>query len=50
MAYNATKLSKIVKERDKAQNWLDYFELKHKRNAATRPMTKASPLFLHFIF
>lgn len=50
MAYNVTKLSKIVKERDKAQNWLDYFELKQKRNPATRPMTKAGPLLLHFIF
>lgn len=40
MAYNATKLSKIVKERDKAQNWLDYFEIKLKRNPAVRPVTK----------
>lgn len=40
MAYNANKLSKIVKERDKAQNWLDYFEIKYQRNPAMRPVTK----------
>lgn len=43
MAYNANNLSKIVKEREKAENWLVYFQIKHKRNPAMRPMTKVSP-------
>lgn len=43
MAYNANKLSKIVKERDKAENWLVYFQIKHKRNPAMRPMIKVPP-------
>lgn len=40
MAYNANQLSKIVKERDKAQNWLVYFQIKYQRNPAMRPVTK----------
>lgn len=43
MAYNANNLSKIVKERDKAENWLDYFQYKYQRHPATRPMTKVAP-------
>lgn len=46
MAYNANKLTKIVKERDKAENWLDYFQIKHQRNPTMRPMTKV-PLCNH---
>lgn len=42
MAYNATKLSKIVKERDSAQNWLVYFQIKRTRNPAIRPVTKVA--------
>lgn len=49
MAYNATKLSKIVQERDKAENWLDYFQIKYQRNPAMRPMTKVPPCN-HVIF
>ena len=45
MGYNATKLSKIVKERDSAQNWLVYFQIKHARNPAIRPMTKVDPFY-----
>lgn len=49
MAYNANKLTKIARERDKAQNWLDYFQLKYKRKPAMRPMTKVlhSTYFLY---
>jgi hypothetical protein len=46
MAYNAKKLSKIVEERDSAQNWLVYFQIKHTRNPAIRPMTKVASLYL----
>lgn len=46
MAYNANKITKIVKERDKAENWLDFFQIKHQRNPTMRPMTKV-PLCKH---
>ena len=45
MAYNAKKLSKIVKERDSAQNWLVYFQIKHTRNPAIRPVTKVASFY-----
>ena len=52
MAYNANKLSSIVRKRDTAQNWLVYFQLKHLRNPKIRPTIKVfpdAPYSLHFI-
>lgn len=46
MGYNANKLSKIVRKREKAKNWLVYFQLKHARNTSTRPTTKVPSLEL----
>ncbi|KAL3627421.1 Calcium permeable stress-gated cation channel 1 [Castilleja foliolosa] len=43
---NANKLAKLVKERKKKQNWLDYYQLKYSRNQALRPMTKTGFLGL----
>ncbi|KAL8469074.1 hypothetical protein ACS0TY_032060 [Phlomoides rotata] len=37
---NANKLAKLVKEKKKRQNWLDYYHLKFLRNQSVRPMTK----------
>ena len=52
MAYNANKLSSVVRKRDTAQNWLVYFQLKHSRNPKIRPTIKVfpdAPYSLHFI-
>ncbi|KAK3164497.1 hypothetical protein QOZ80_1AG0019940 [Eleusine coracana subsp. coracana] len=38
--YNANKLAKLVKEKNKLQNWLDYYQLKFERNTSKRPTTK----------
>ncbi|WVZ70205.1 hypothetical protein U9M48_018887 [Paspalum notatum var. saurae] len=40
VVYNANKLAKLVKEKTKMQNWLDYYQLKFERNASKRPTTK----------
>ncbi|CAO2165137.1 unnamed protein product [Urochloa humidicola] len=40
VVYNANKLAKLVKEKTKMQNWLDYYQLKFERNASQRPTTK----------
>ncbi|CAO2203673.1 unnamed protein product [Urochloa humidicola] len=40
VVYNANKLSKLVKEKTKMQNWLDYYQLKFERNSSQRPTTK----------
>ncbi|CAD6238376.1 unnamed protein product [Miscanthus lutarioriparius] len=40
VVYNANKLAKLVKEKAKMQNWLDYYQLKFERNASKRPTTK----------
>nr|CAB3477295.1 unnamed protein product [Digitaria exilis] len=40
VVYNANKLSKLVEEKTKMQNWLDYYQLKFERNASKRPTTK----------
>ncbi|KAH6777279.1 ERD to dehydration family protein [Perilla frutescens var. hirtella] len=37
---NANKLAKLVEEKKKKQNWLDYYQLKYSRNQAQRPTTK----------
>ncbi|GFP85077.1 calcium permeable stress-gated cation channel 1 [Phtheirospermum japonicum] len=43
---NANKLAKLVKERKKKENWLDYYQLKYSRNQAQRPMMKTGFLGL----
>uniref|UniRef100_A0A0E0JJT1 Calcium permeable stress-gated cation channel 1 n=1 Tax=Oryza punctata TaxID=4537 RepID=A0A0E0JJT1_ORYPU len=40
VVYNANKLDKMVKEKKKMQNWLDYYQLKYERNSSQRPTTK----------
>uniref|UniRef100_A0A0E0FMR0 Calcium permeable stress-gated cation channel 1 n=1 Tax=Oryza nivara TaxID=4536 RepID=A0A0E0FMR0_ORYNI len=40
VVYNANKLDKMVKEKKKMQNWLDYYQLKYERNTFQRPTTK----------
>ncbi|KAF0917211.1 hypothetical protein E2562_017114 [Oryza meyeriana var. granulata] len=40
VVYNANKLDKMVKEKKKMQNWLDYYQLKYERNTSKRPTTK----------
>ncbi|KAK6917782.1 CSC1/OSCA1-like, N-terminal transmembrane domain [Dillenia turbinata] len=40
VVYNANKLASLVKEKEKAQNWLDYYELKYSRNQSRRPIMK----------
>ncbi|KAK3188447.1 hypothetical protein Dsin_028008 [Dipteronia sinensis] len=43
---NANKLAKLVKQKKKKQNWLDYYQLKYSRNNATRPIMKTGFLGL----
>ncbi|KAE8670561.1 Protein OSCA1 [Hibiscus syriacus] len=43
---NANKLAKMVKTREKKQNWLDYYQLKYSRNNAQRPIMKTGFLGL----
>ncbi|KAI4308352.1 hypothetical protein L6164_031435 [Bauhinia variegata] len=46
VVYNAKQLSKLVSEKKKKQNWLDYYQLKYSRNQSTRPSTKTGFLGL----
>lgn len=46
VVHNANKLSKLVEEKKKKQNWLDYYELKFSRKPDLRPMTKTGFLGL----
>ncbi|XP_050381546.1 calcium permeable stress-gated cation channel 1 [Argentina anserina] len=46
VVYNANKLSKLVNEKKKIQNWLDYYQLKFSRNPSHRPITKTGFLGL----
>ncbi|XP_071921404.1 calcium permeable stress-gated cation channel 1-like isoform X2 [Coffea arabica] len=43
---NANKLAKLVKEKKRNQNWLDYYQLKYARNQSQRPMMKTGFLGL----
>ncbi|KAK8520703.1 hypothetical protein V6N12_004632 [Hibiscus sabdariffa] len=38
--YNANKFSRLVRKRDRIQNWLDYNQLKFERNPEKRPTNK----------
>ncbi|XP_074307471.1 protein OSCA1-like [Silene latifolia] len=46
VVYNANKLAKLVEERKKKQNWLDYYQLKYSRKHDIRPTTKTGCLGL----
>lgn len=46
VVYNANKLSDLVEEKKKKQNWFDYYELKFSRKPDERPMTKTGFLGL----
>ncbi|XP_043689359.1 calcium permeable stress-gated cation channel 1-like isoform X2 [Telopea speciosissima] len=46
VVYNANKLSKLVEEKKKMQNWLDYFQLKYSRNKSVKPSMKTGFLGL----
>lgn len=47
VVYNANELGKLVKKRDKMQNWLDYYLLKYSRNTSKRPVTKVNHEMLY---
>ncbi|KAK8517818.1 hypothetical protein V6N12_016658 [Hibiscus sabdariffa] len=42
VVYNANKLSGLVKEKKKIQNWLVYYQNKYERNPSKRPLLKIS--------
>ncbi|KAJ8442337.1 hypothetical protein Cgig2_011260 [Carnegiea gigantea] len=46
VVYNANKLTKLVAEKKKKQNWLDYYQIKYSRNPEKRPTTKTGFLGL----
>lgn len=46
VVYDANKLSGLVKEKKKMQNWLDYYQLKYSRNQSRKPTSKTGFLGL----
>lgn len=40
VVYNANKLSSLVGEKKKKQNWLDFYQLRYSRNQSRRPIVK----------
>ncbi|KAM2204753.1 hypothetical protein COP2_024734 [Malus domestica] len=46
VVYNASKLSELVNEKKKIQNWLDYYQLKFSRNSSKRPSKRTGFLGL----
>ena len=40
IVYDANKLSKLVEEKKKMQNWLDFYQLKYSRNQSKRATMK----------
>lgn len=40
VVFNANTLSKLIDEKKKLQNWLDFYQLKYSRNKSIRPLTK----------
>jgi len=40
IVYDANKLSKLVEEKKKMQNWLDFYQLKRSRNQSKRVTVK----------
>ncbi|XVE72418.1 hypothetical protein DITRI_Ditri11bG0038100 [Diplodiscus trichospermus] len=46
VVYNANKLSELVNEKKKIQNWLDFYQNKYERNPSRRPPLKTGFLGL----
>ncbi|XWS30969.1 hypothetical protein CRYUN_Cryun23aG0036800 [Craigia yunnanensis] len=46
VVYNANKLSELVNEKKKIQNWLDFYQNKYERNPSRRPSLKTGFLGL----
>ncbi|KAJ9689665.1 hypothetical protein PVL29_012380 [Vitis rotundifolia] len=46
VVYDANKLAKLVKKKEKMQNWLDYYQIKYSRNESSRPFKKTGFLGL----
>lgn len=46
VVYDANKLAKLVKKKEKMQNWLDYYQIKYSRNESSRPFLKTGFLGL----
>ncbi|XP_041009029.1 CSC1-like protein At3g21620 [Juglans microcarpa x Juglans regia] len=46
VVYNANRLSNLVEEKKKIQNWLDYYQLKYSRNQSKRPSSRTGFLGL----
>uniref|UniRef100_A0A1J3IMZ1 CSC1-like protein n=1 Tax=Noccaea caerulescens TaxID=107243 RepID=A0A1J3IMZ1_NOCCA len=44
--YNANKYAKLVKQRERLQNWFDYYVLKHQRNQHKKPTCRTGFLGL----
>lgn len=44
VVYDAKKLSKLVEEKKKMQNWLDFYQLKYSRNQSKRATVKVQCL------
>ena len=45
--YNANRYAKLVKKRERLQNWLDYYQLKFERHPEKRPIRRVIfPTFL----
>ncbi|XP_062027429.1 CSC1-like protein At1g32090 [Rosa rugosa] len=44
--YNANKFARLVRQRDRIQNWLDYYQLKYERHPNKKPTTKTGCLGL----
>lgn len=38
--YDANKFAKLVRQRDRLQNWLDYYQLKFERHPEKKPTCK----------
>ncbi|KAA8526532.1 hypothetical protein F0562_008265 [Nyssa sinensis] len=46
VVYNANKLSELIKEKKKRQNWLDFYQLKYSRSQSKKPSLKTGFLGL----
>ncbi|KAH7859717.1 hypothetical protein Vadar_004645 [Vaccinium darrowii] len=46
VVYNANELTKLVEDKKKKHNWLDYYQLKYSRNQLQRPSVKTGFLGL----
>lgn len=49
MVRNANQLAKLVKKKKKAQNWLDFYQIKYSRDSTVRPLMKVTILLAYFL-